>query len=281
MSGVKPRPVVIIGRGKMGLALSKSLRHARVSHRVVSARSQKECSLRAKGRRETVFVLAVTDRFIEDTVKWLLPRVETRDLVFHLAGMLGPEVLGALRATGCAVAALHPLVAVSAKVPPGELSERPAFVVEGDRRATGVARGLVKSIGGRCITARAVDRAGYHSAAALIATGAAALSYGAAMGFRTALVPAPSARDERAMIASLLRSVARNVENYGPEAALASPLLRGDTLTVERHLEALDRVGAGGLYAAALGLVLQCAENAKTVTQETVVAARELLKRYE
>ncbi|MEZ4407106.1 MAG: DUF2520 domain-containing protein [Polyangiales bacterium] len=266
---------LVVGRGRMGLALARSLPAPRARSLALAARSVDGARL-GPGPR-TVF-LAVTDRHIEEAAARLAPGLGRGDVAFHLAGMRGPEALAALKARRCAVAALHPLVAISGVDPPGEFTERPTFLVEGDRAAVAEAKRVAKALGGVCVVATAVERAAYHSAAALVATGATALAQGAAHRLRRSLTPAPSPREERAMIASLLRSVARNVEAHGPEGALASPLLRGDTGTVRLHLDTLDAVGAGALYAAALGVVLGAAEAVGAVTPETVEAARALLR---
>lgn len=269
---------LVVGRGRMGSALARSLRAAGAHLVLLPARSAEGAHFKRLGGAPRTFFLAVTDRHIDETAARLAPGLGRGDVVFHLAGMRGPDALAALKARRCAVASLHPLVAISGVDPPGEFTERPTFLVEGDRAAVAEAKRVAKALGGVCVVATAVERAAYHSAAALVATGAAALAQGAAQRLRLSLTPAPSPREERAMIASLLRSVARNVEAHGPEGALASPLLRGDTGTVRLHLDALDAVGAGALYAAALGVVLGAAEAGGVVTPETVAAARALLR---
>ena len=101
--------------------------------------------------------------------------------------------------------------------------------------------------------ARTVHRAGYHAAAALVATGAVALAQGATAMFADVMSPAPSDREQRAMVASLLRSVADNVARDGAWASLASPLRRHDTTAVASHLDAMSsRPRVAAMYAAAL-----------------------------
>ena len=96
-------------------------------------------------------------------------------------------------------------------------------------------RGRSCALGGTLIVAGAVDRARYHGGAALVATGAVWRSRGghSASKLRSRR---PRRLGTRAAVASLLRSVASNVEAVGARRALASPRLRDDTDTVARHL---------------------------------------------
>jgi predicted short-subunit dehydrogenase-like oxidoreductase (DUF2520 family) len=128
------------------------------------------------------------------------------------------------------------------------------------------------------VLARRVDRARYHAGAALVATGAAALARGAAEVFSAALTPAPTERALRAMVASLLESVAVNVREDGPRRALASPLLRRDTESVARHLRALRaHPDAHALYHAAVAAVLRGLRDVLADADEVAVRARAVL----
>ncbi|MDB4930620.1 MAG: Ketopantoate reductase PanG, partial [Myxococcaceae bacterium] len=151
------------------------------------------------------------------------------------------------------------------------------FTVEGDPAAVAVAREIAALAGGRLIVASAVDRARYHAGAALVASGAVALAQGAAWLLGGAIEPAPSDDDLRAATASLLVSVARNVVLVGPDAALASPLLRDDTATVARHLEVMaGDPTVRALYQAVLRRVLEALERDGRVSAATIADARRL-----
>lgn len=274
------RATLIVGAGRMGAALYAVARRRgglpggrllrRVGGRALLASPRRP---RAVGR--VTWVLALRDGDLPAAVARLAAVAARGDVALHLAGMLGPDALDGLRARGCAVGSLHPLVAV-ARGNTGDVCEGGAFVFEGDAGAEREARALVRALGGTLVVARAVDRSRYHGGAALVATGAVAIAQGATALFEAAVTPAPAERELRAAVASLLRSVASNVEAVGARKALASPLLRDDTAAVARHLDAMGP-RARALYRAAVALVLDALEADGAVRPETVAAARRLV----
>ena len=223
-----------------------------------------------------VWLLAVSDRAITEVCKSIAPALRPGEVVLHLAGARGVEVLAPARAVGASVGALHPLAAIATRAPAGSLAGA-AFLVEGDPGAVQVARDIAALAGGRLVVAHRVDRARYHAGAALVASGAVALAQGAAWLLADAVDPTPSEGDLRAATASLLMSVARNIEQVGPDAALASPLLRDDTETVARHLAVMaGDPTVRALYRAVLARVLVPLERGGQVRPETIAAARAL-----
>jgi predicted short-subunit dehydrogenase-like oxidoreductase (DUF2520 family) len=264
---------MIVGLGRMGralLALAGTHGHPAAGF---AARGATPERLRDA---PVTWVLAVSDQAITQVCKSLAPSLRPGDVVLHLAGARGLDVLAPARAAGAAVGALHPLAAIATVEPPGSLVGA-AFMVEGDVGAVDAARAVAALAGGRLIVASAVDRARYHAGAALVASGAVALAQGAAWLLGGALEPAPSDDELRAATASLLVSAARNVGLVGPDAALASPLLRDDTATVARHLEVMAAdPTVRALYEAVLLRVLVPLERAGRVSPETIAMARRL-----
>lgn len=267
-------PWQVLGLGRMGRAfVALASRHA---HRVAGAASRGAAS-RAFDE-PTVWLLAVSDGAIAATARHVAAQLRAGDVVLHLAGARGLDVLSEARTAGAAVGALHPLAAVSTLDPPGDLSGA-AFLVEGEPAAVEAARHVASLAGGRLLVADAVDRARYHAGAALVASGAVAIAQGASWLFASAVAPTPAEEGLRAAVASLLVSVSRNVLHLGADAALASPLLRNDVETLARHLDAMAAdPTVRALYQAVLARVLVPLEGDPRVRPETVVAARALAK---
>jgi predicted short-subunit dehydrogenase-like oxidoreductase (DUF2520 family) len=79
--------------------------------------------------------------------------------------------------------------------------------------------------------------------------------------------------------ASLLASVAHNVAHEGAHNALASPLLRGDTVAIERHLRSMAvHPPAAALYRAALSQVIATLRALGTVSASVLDRAEEILR---
>lgn len=272
------RRVVVVGTGRMGSAFSRAFKHSGVPARTLPARALLEHRVRfRRPAGPLTWILAVTDRAVTDTAAALVARewIARGDVVVHLAGMLGPDALNVARQAGASVGALHPLVAVaSPRIPPSLTGAAASF--EGERSALRAVRAFARPLGLRVIEVQRVDRARYHAAAALVATGAIALAQGAEDLFALA---AQGGRDAAAaFVASLLVSAAHNVRVLGAARALASPLLRGDVAAVAKHLEAMQaRPHARALYAAALAQVLESLARTGAVDAQVVDAASRLL----
>lgn len=271
------RRVVVIGRGKMGKALrAAACARASGACRLVPS-SFLKAPRRPKGAAVT-WVLALRDAGLIEAAVALAPAVKRGDVVLHLAGMLGPEVLVAAKAAGARVASMHPLCAV-VEGDARHLLWGSAFAAEGDPEAVREAKRVARDVGGSLVALEAVDRARYHGAAAMVATGGAAIAQAAEALFASSSTPPPDEEALRAMISSLLRSVASNVAAVGARRALASPLMRDDTRTVSKHLDAMaSRPEVRDLYRAAVALVVETLDEVKAVKPETVAEARRLTR---
>ena len=122
----------------------------------------------------------------------------------------------------------------------------------------------------------------YHAAAALCATGAVALAQASARLFAHAMTlgddKLASEFVHSQLTSALLQSAAHNIREQGAERALASPLLRGDTQTVQAHLEAMQlHPPALALYRGALQQVLLTLEAQNAVDPIVIATAKKLL----
>lgn len=249
-----PRParlgrVVIVGRGRVGRALHAALDAARVRVTLVAGRA---AATSARVADADVVVLAVPDAAIAGLAARL--EVAPGTVVLHTAGQHTEEVLDSARARGAEVGVFHPAASVVRGL------AAPVFVVRGEAPAVRAARSLAAALDAHVVHTR-VPRASYHALCALLANGAVGLAHASVEGLRE-LGIAP--RDARAIAASLLRSVAHNVDAMDVPAALTGPIQRGDRAAVARHRSALAALDARTLaaYDAVAPLVLACALDA-------------------
>ena len=169
----------------------------------------------------------------------------------HLCASRGPEALAALRGTGAAVGAVHPLQALAGERS-APLLEGSLMAVEADPPLDAVLQRLAADLGCRPVTIAPGARPLYHAAAVLAANGPLALldagaellsAAGVAAG-RAGEVPfsadPPVALAEAGLIA-LMRGALANAERAGVRAALTGPITRGDGVTIAAHLTALGR----------------------------------------
>ena len=267
--------VFIIGAGKVGAGLARSLRQVGVD---VTLRPQRK-GLPSKRIDTQLVILAVRDREIQP----LAERLRDAGLlghrpvaVVHCAGALGPEPLAPLRSARVAVAQMHPMISFASTERTPSLT-RGQLHVDGDARAVRLAKVLGKKLGMTPRTIPGLDRVLYHASAGLVANGAAALAAGGVDLLGLAGVDRQTAA---AMLGPLLRSVADNVEAMGLPAALTGPVRRGDAAGVKRHLEMMSKVAPHlvPLYLAASRLQVPLARDLGDAPFENFAAIEDVLK---
>ncbi len=247
--------ILIIGRGRVGRGLRRSLESAAAYPVVAVGRHWK----RSNVKHADALILAVSDDSISLVAEQIAPDLKPGATVLHCAGARGPEALGACKARGAAVGVMHPLVSFPSTRDNPSL-EGTTFTVNGSRRAVAASRRIARACGARVVVAETSNPA-YHAAAALAANGAAALAFVSVgvlehIGF-----------DKRAAeraIGGLLKSVGENVQHVGVPEALTGPIARGDATTVAHHRLALRKIGrdARSAYDAVVPIIIQCARAA-------------------
>lgn len=211
----------VIGPGRAGGSLAGALEA--VGWEVVTPVRRGE-SPAAAAAGVDLLVIATPDGSITEVARSVEPRSDT--VVAHLAGSLG---LAALHPHPRR-AALHPLVALpSPEVGTRRILDGAWFAVAGDP----LARRAVGDLGGRWFEVADEHRAAYHAAAVIASNHVVALLGQAERVASTAGVPLAAYLD-------LVRATVQNVAELGPVAALTGPAARGDWVTIERHLAALD-----------------------------------------
>ena len=246
--------VAVIGRGRVGRALSRALIDG----------GEDVVSMGRKLRRDDlgaadVVVLAVPDGEIRGVSDRIAPELSSGATVLHCAGARSPEELEACAAKGAHVGVMHPRVSFASKQRHPSLSGK-VFVAHGSGPAVAQSRRIAQACGARVVLGATTD-ASYHAAAALAANGAAALAF-VAVGLLERLGMRRS--QAASAVGGIIESVGQNVRQLGVPEALTGPVVRGDAATVRRHRKALERAGRRALsaYDAVLPLIIQTAEAA-------------------
>ncbi len=207
-----------------------------------------------------VFLVTVSDAALHDVTLSLAEQVDRwrGKIVLHTCGSVGVEVLEPLRRRGAAVGALHPFQTIpSARV--GVRNLRGGFwAVEGDLPARKIAREWVKALEGKSFKVRPSQRTLYHLSAFLVCPTVVTLMDGSRRLLRRSGVPA---RIVRPMLGQFVGETVRNFVELGGRKALSGPAVRGDWVTIRRHLRALRRAAPELVpaYRALLRIMLQLA----------------------
>jgi predicted short-subunit dehydrogenase-like oxidoreductase (DUF2520 family) len=186
---------------------------------------------------EIVFLTVPDDAIaaVAASVRWRQGQV-----VVHCSGATPLEALAPARAQGAQVGAFHPLQTFADPQQALDALPGTAFAVEADPPVREELDALVRALGGWPIALGPQDRVLYHVSAV------------SACGFVVTLVkraadlwsgfPSGAGRPEEGLRAllPLVRATVDSLAQAGAAGALTGPFVRGDTGTVQRHLEALS-----------------------------------------
>ncbi len=244
--------ISIVGAGRLGRVLARSLHRADWKIAAVVARSQ--ASARAAVRsigagyalagissrvlHANVILIAIPDDAIPE-VAAKLARIggdEWRGkVVLHTSGALDDSVLAPLAQRGAATGGIHPLQTFSGRSSPP--LEGVVFALHGNPRAQRVARRIARAVGGISVTVRADAKAAYH-AAGTFASPSLLVIIECAM--RLLMDVGFSRRRAKMALLPLIRQTIANFERFGAKESWTGPVARGDFATVARHAAALS-----------------------------------------
>jgi predicted short-subunit dehydrogenase-like oxidoreductase (DUF2520 family) len=246
--------LAIIGAGRVGRALGRRLHElgwkigAVVTRNEASARKSVRFIGAGKARAtlsrdvlaSRIIVISTPDDSIASVTR-ALARIGAEELrgkiVLHTSGALCAAVLKPLQDLGAATGSMHPLQSFSGVAVPS--LDGKMFAIEGDPRALGCARQIVRALGGLPVQIAGRNKPLYHAAAAFAAGHVLAIEEASVQ----LLMLAGMKRGEavRALL-QLTRQVLDNFERLGPSAAWTGPLARGDFGVVATHMSAMQRL---------------------------------------
>jgi predicted short-subunit dehydrogenase-like oxidoreductase (DUF2520 family) len=255
----KPR-IAIVGAGNLGTALAvslsgagfvidavvarpntQSLRRARVLARKVGTRATSDVS----GVKADAIWLCVPDSEIASAAREISEKFQWKGKVaLHSSGALTSDKLAPLRRRGAAVASVHPLMTFVAKSQPSFIGV--PFAVEGDAAAAGMARRIVRELGGTAYLIKKREKVAYHAWGTFASPLLTALL---ATTERVALLAGVNSRSARQRMLPILRQTIENYAALGAAGAFSGPIIRGDAETIRRHMTVLKRSSvARGIY---------------------------------
>lgn len=249
-------PVGFIGAGKVGTALAALLNARGVPITGVSGRTltdgrrmasaAKLNSDSAKERVDTIAAsslvfLTVPDDAIGPLCKEIADAGGWRagQGVVHCSGALPSAILQPAKDAGALVASFHPLQAFASFDAALENMPGSTFALEGDAGLVNKLEPLVHLLGGTALRLTAAEKTLYH-AAAVIASNYTVTLAALASELLVKQGIAPDANTALRYLMPLLRGTINNLEELGLPDALTGPLARGDSGTVQRHLEGLQ-----------------------------------------
>jgi len=273
----------IIGPGRLGLALAKSLMNlpnyelVNIYHPSIAA-AKSACEALGAGEPvdnyanlehcDITFITAPDDA-IKEIAKALALNPPS-DYVFHCSGIQSAQALAPLAKQNVCIGSMHPLKAFRKD---SYLESNPFqdvnCAIEGEFE---LLTQLVKHLGGHAFSIDANQKALYHTAAIMASNYQVSLAHEACAH----LVKAGLGEEEALRLTTMLMQT--SLDNLKavdmPELALTGPLARGDISTVQKHLEALKAPEERVLYRALAHKTLSIT----SLSHDTIAALEELLE---
>ncbi|MDP3559354.1 MAG: DUF2520 domain-containing protein [Legionellaceae bacterium] len=168
-------------------------------------------------------------------------------IIVHCSGALSSDVLEPMKHLGCYVASVHPMHSFAQPALSVEQYSGTFCAVEGDKEALDVMIPVLNAIGSVNYSIDKEKKHLYHAAGVFASNYVVTLAQQALVCLRGAGVENDIAM--RVITNLMMGSVLNLQQTLSPEKSLTGPIQRGDTLTVQKHLQALDYPKQQALYA--------------------------------
>lgn len=228
MNPVEQPALVIIGPGRLGRSLAA---RAMLLGWATDLRGRN--SALDPLPPKAIVLLTVADRDIAALCESL--DVDASHTVAHCSGLLSAEVLVSAKGQGAVTGSAHPLQSFAGEDP--ERFDSCTWFVEAEQDATQALVELVTQLGGIPRRIAGKQKTLYHASAVLACNHLCALMDAAL----TAGDHAGLARNELwPALHPLVQATLDTIANKGPAGALTGPVARGDRVTVDAHMQALN-----------------------------------------
>lgn len=246
--------VTIVGPGRLGQAMGRLLLAAGVRVKFVAGRqllrarkatrfiggggalTLKDCRL----AEADIILITASDAAIGDVARRVAKcRKDWKGrVVLHTCGSLPASVLDAFRERGAAVGSLHPYQTIPSPRAGVRNLTGCYWAVEGDRRAVEVARQWVELLGGNAFAIAPESKPLYHLSAFLVCPTVVTLMDCSERLLDRAGVPKKLIRP---MLGRFVSETVINFTEFGGRKSLTGPAVRGDWVTLQRHIAQLQR----------------------------------------
>ncbi len=239
-----------IGAGTAGTVLSLKLSDAGYPVVAVSSRSQtsaRKLSQAIDGcvpvgsnqevadAAELVFITTPDDAIasVASQVRW-----HKGQSIAHCSGTDSTDILEPARKAGAYVGVFHPLQTFADVTQAIENIPGSTFALEAEEPLLKTLKDMAEAVKGRWIELKASDKVLYHAAAVIACNYLVTLVKSAADLWQSFGVPRHQAIQA---LLPLIRGTIHNIDTVGIPGCLTGPIARGDTGTIEKHLNALRK----------------------------------------
>ncbi|MFH0768489.1 MAG: DUF2520 domain-containing protein [Chloroflexota bacterium] len=248
--GIKMLRLGFIGAGTVGTALSLRLSERGYKVVAVSSRSRSSadklayeiCGCHAfdnnQGVADTAELVFITTP--DSTIAPVASEVQWHpgQSVVHCSGADSTDILEPAKKLGARVGAFHPLQTFASVKQAIDNIPGSTFAVEAEEPLLTILKNMTGVLDGHWIELKASDKVLYHAAAVIACNYMVTLIKLATDLWQTFNIPSHQAI--RALM-PLLQGTLNNIENVGIPQCLTGPIARGDTGTIKKHLQTLQK----------------------------------------
>ena len=254
-----------IGAGTVGTALAVRLSSKGYQVVAVSSRSQTSAENLVRSisgcrafnshqdvadTAEVVFITTPDDAIatVASQLKW-----HAGQCVVHCSGAESTDILQPAKKSGAHVGSFHPLQTFASAKQAIENIPGSTFALEAEPPLLDILKNMATALDGHWIELKASDKVAYHAAAVIACNYMVTLVKLATDLWQTFSMPPHQATQA---LLPLLRGTINNIETVGIPQCLTGPIARGDTGTIRKHLDALQKMSPS-LLSTYQGLGLQ------------------------
>ena len=158
--------------------------------------------------------------------------------VLHCSGADSTDILEPAEKAGARVGVFHPLQSYASVEQAIENTPGSTFALEAEEPLLTTLKDMAAAIGGHWIELKASDKAAYHAAAVIASNYLVTLVKSAADLWQTFSIPPEQAAQA---LLPMLRGTLNNIDAMGIPLCLTGPIARGDTGTIKKHIDTLQK----------------------------------------
>jgi predicted short-subunit dehydrogenase-like oxidoreductase (DUF2520 family) len=162
--------------------------------------------------------------------------------VVHCSGADSTDILEPARKLGAYVGVFHPLQTFASVRQAIENMPGSTFALEAEEPLLTTLKDMATALGGYWIELKAGDKVIYHASAVIACNYLVTLVKLATDLWQTFGIPGHQATQA---LLPLIRGTIHNIDTVGIPQCLTGPIARGDTGTIRKHLDALQKVAPG------------------------------------
>lgn len=231
--------IAIIGAGKVGQSLKQLFE---LNQHQVTLIGRDIAAYKNQINQAQLVLITTTDSQIKAVCDSISPYLQASTVVSHCSGALNSNVLNSAQQKGCNTASSHPLntfPSLDAALTTFANTEHGTYLYcEGDKAALELITTVFKPSGFAVVEIDSKAKTAYHTACVFACNYLTVLMD---LSLQTAELKGIDKTLFSTAIQPLIQATLSNINTHGTTASLSGPIARGDSTTVNQHIDLLEK----------------------------------------